>query len=50
MIARVYYHMLKYKVEYVPLSVQAYEQKYHDQQVKYLKKKAARLGFQLTPA
>jgi len=50
MIARVYYHMLKYNVEYAPLSAREYEQKYRDQQVKYLKKKAARLGFQLTPA
>ena len=51
MIARVYYRMfmLKYKVEYAPLSAQEYEQKYHEQQVKYLKKKAAKLGYQLTP-
>jgi transposase len=50
LIARVYYRMLKNKVEYQPLSVEQYEQKYREQQLKYLKKKAAKLGFQLAPA
>jgi len=50
LIARVYYRMLKYKVEYQPLNVEQYEQKYREQQVKYLQKKAAKLGFQLVPA
>jgi len=49
-IARVYYQMLKYKMEYEPLSAQEYEQKYYEQQVKYVKRKAAKLGFQLAPA
>ena len=49
-IARVYYRMLKYKVEYQPANVEAYRQKYRQQQVKSLQRKAARLGFQLTPA
>ncbi len=48
-IAQVYYRMLKYKVEYQPLSVEQYEAKYRQQQVRSLQKKAARLGFQLTP-
>jgi hypothetical protein len=30
--------------------VEEYEQKYKDQQLKYMKKKAAKLGYQLTPA
>jgi hypothetical protein len=30
--------------------VEQYEQKYREQQLKYLKKKAAKLGFQLAPA
>jgi transposase len=47
-IARVVYRMLKYKVEYETISVEEYEKKYAEQQVKYLKKKAARLGYQLT--
>ena len=49
-IARVVYRMLKYKVEYEQVSVEEYEQKYKDQQLKYMKKKAQKLGFQLIPA
>ncbi len=48
LIARVVYRMLKYQVEYEPLSVQEYEKHYREQQIKYLEKKAARFGFQLT--
>jgi transposase len=49
-IARVVYKMLKYKVEYDPLSVNEYQQKYEEQQVKYMKKRAAKFGYQLIPA
>jgi transposase len=49
-IARVVYRMLKYKVEYDPLSVNEYQKQYEEQQVKYMQKKAAKLGFQLIPA
>ena len=49
-IARVVYRMLKYKVEYDPLSVNEYQKRYDEQQVKYMKKKAAKFGFQLIPA
>ena len=49
-IARVVYRMLKYKVEYETISVTEYEKKYEDQQIKYMKKKAQKLGFQLIPA
>jgi len=45
----VVYRMLKYKVEYETISVEEYEKKYRDQQLKYMKKKAAKLGFQLVP-
>ena len=48
-IARVVYRMLKYKVEYEVMSVGDYEKKYEEQQIKYMKKKAAKLGFQLVP-
>jgi len=48
LVARVVYRMLKYQVEYEPLSVQEYEKHYREQQIKYLEKKAARFGFQLT--
>jgi len=49
-IARVVYRMLKYKVEYDPLSVNEYQKQYEEQQLKYMKKKAAKFGFQLVPA
>ncbi len=49
-IARVVYRMLKYKVEFEEIDVTEYEKKYEEQQVKYLTKKAAKLGFQLVPA
>jgi hypothetical protein len=49
-IARVVYKMLKYKVEYDPLSVNEYQKQYEAQQVKYMKKKVAKLGYQLIPA
>ncbi|HSL42654.1 MAG TPA: IS110 family transposase [Anaerolineales bacterium] len=49
LMARVVYKMLKYKVEYEPLSVSRSEQHYREQQLKYLHKKAAKFGFQLTP-
>lgn len=49
-IARVVYRMLKYQVEYEQISVEEYEQKYKDQQIKYMKKKAQKFGFQLVPA
>ena len=40
----------EYKVEYEKIDVEEYEQKYKDQQIKYMKKKAGKLGFQLVPA
>jgi transposase len=49
-IARVVYRMLKYKVEYEKIDVEEYEQKYKDQQLKYIKKKAEKFGFQLVPS
>jgi hypothetical protein len=49
-IARVVYKMLKYKVEYDPLSVNEYQKQYEVQQVKYMKKRAAKLGYELVPA
>jgi transposase len=57
-IARVVYKMLKYKacpeqsrrVEYDPLSVNEYQKRYEEQQVKYMKKRAAKFGYQLVPA
>jgi transposase len=48
-IARVVYRMLKYQVEYEPLNVNEYQRQYEVQQIKYLKKRAAKFGFQLIP-
>lgn len=48
-LARVVYRMLKDKVEYEPLSVGEYEKRYEAQQLKYLQKKAAKLGYQIVP-
>lgn len=50
MIARVVYRMLKYKVEYETINIEEYEAKYKEQQIKYMKKKAQKFGFQLVPA
>jgi hypothetical protein len=47
--AQVVYRMLKYRVEYETISVEEYEKKYRDQQIRYMKKKAAKLGYQLVP-
>lgn len=38
-----------YNVEYDPLSVNEYQKRYEEQQIKYMKKRAAKLGFQLVP-
>lgn len=48
-IARVVYHMLKYKVEYQALTAAEYEQRFREREIKYLQRKAARLGFSLLP-
>jgi len=48
-IARVVYRMLKYQMEYEPLNVNEYQRQYEAQQIKYLKKRAAKFGFQLLP-
>jgi len=42
-VARVVYSMLKYKVEYETINIEEYEAKYKEQQIKYMKKKAAKL-------
>jgi hypothetical protein len=41
LIAGVVYRMLKYQVEYEPLSVEVYEKHYREQHIKYLERKAA---------
>lgn len=48
-IARVVYHMLKFKVEYQAMSAGEYEQRFREREIKHLQRKAARLGFALSP-
>lgn len=44
-IARTVYYMLKHRVQYCDIGAVAYEQKQHERELAYLKKKAAKLGF-----
>ena len=48
-LARLIYRMLKFGEEYVDKGAQFYENKYAQLQILHLKKKAAKLGLQLTP-
>lgn len=48
-IARTVYHMLKNRVQYHDVGAEAYEQKQCEREVAYLKKKAAKLGYDLSP-
>ena len=49
-LARLVYRMLKYGQEYVDKGTAAYEEKYREQQIRLLAKKAAQHGFALVPA
>jgi transposase len=49
-LARLVYRMLQYGQPYVDKGMDHYDQKYRDQQIQSLKKKAAKLGLQLMPA
>jgi hypothetical protein len=46
-LARIIYRMLKFGEEYVDRGQEFYQEKYHQQQVRFLTKKAAELGFQV---
>ena len=48
--ARMVYHMLKYRVPYIDPGQDYYEQKYRDRVIKNLQRKAQELGMQLVPA
>src|SRR6266852_5908061 len=48
-LARLVYRMLKYGQQYVHKGAEYYERRNRQQQIEFLKKKAARLGLQLTP-
>ena len=49
-LARLVYRMLKYGQRYIDKGAEYYEQRYRQQQIYFLKKKAARLGLQITLA
>jgi hypothetical protein len=49
-LARVVYHMLSKGEEYRPLGAAKYEQQFKERQVRFLKRKAAKLGLQVVPA
>jgi transposase len=49
-LARLVYRMLKYGQQYVDKGAEHYERRNRQQQIEYLKKKAAQLGLQVTPA
>lgn len=48
-IARIFYHMLKYRQEYKDPGQDYYQQKYQERIIKNLKRKAEALGFDLVP-
>ena len=49
-IACVVYRMLKYQVEYDPLKVNEYQKRYEEQQIRYMKKRAAKFGYDMVPS
>ena len=49
-LARLVYRMLKYGQQYVDKGTEYYEQRYRQQQIQLLQKKAAKLGLQITVA
>ena len=49
-LARLVYRMLKYGQQYVDKGAEYYERRNRQQQIEFLRKKAARLGLQLSPA
>ena len=49
-LAELYYRLMTLGLDYVEKGAEAYEAKYKEQTLSYLKKKAATLGFSLTPS
>jgi hypothetical protein len=49
-LARLVYRMLKYGQQYVGKGAEYYEQRNRQQQIEFLREKAARLGLRLAPA
>jgi transposase len=49
-LARLVYRMLKYGQQYVDKGAKYYDQRNRQQQIEFVRKKAAQLGLQVTPA
>jgi transposase len=49
-IARVFYHVLKHRVPFEPISLEQFDQQVQQREIANLKKKAAKLGFTVLPA
>jgi transposase len=49
-IARPVYHMRKYRVSYHDIGAAEYTRRFRERELQYLQKKAAKLGYTLTPA
>jgi transposase len=47
-LARIVYHMLKYREDYVDIGVAAQQAQARDRQLRYIKRQASRLGYTLT--
>jgi hypothetical protein len=43
------YHILKFKVDYQAVSAQEYDQRFREREIRSLQRKAAKLGFTLSP-
>jgi hypothetical protein len=41
--------MLKNQVQFIHISAKSFDQRYREQQIRYLHREAAKLGFLLTP-
>jgi transposase len=48
-IARVFYHLLKYREAFTPECMDVYEQRRREREIKHLMRRANRLGYALTP-
>lgn len=49
-IARTVYHMLKDRVQYHDIGAAEYNNRFREREMQYLQKKAAKLGYTLSPA
>ena len=49
-IARTVYHMLKDRVPYHDIGAAEYNKRFRERELQYLQKKAAKLGYTLSPA